>query len=156
MPQTTSFELSKQLFEVAKSKRVELPDSMHIWELDPDFSLPELWFKTTSNFYIEMGEMGGKPSIYSQESFFSEAYGEFYKSYTTDELLAWLPHFIKKDGCFYFLILEKIDSDNYTTNYNSATPTIKKLVHIKHNLSDTPSNTLAKLAIYLLKNNLLK
>jgi hypothetical protein len=85
MPNTTSFELSKQLFEVAKSKGVELPNS-----------------------------------------------------YTTDELLAWLP-----EMCNVYK-----HKDNFTAYCISTGKPFKD--------PDTPSNALAKLAIYLLENDLLK
>jgi hypothetical protein len=111
MLQATSFELSKQLFEVAKSKGVELPVSS-----EPSHSLED---NTTGIC-------------------------NFYSAYTTDELLAWLPPYSHiwqiSDGMYL------VDNKNLIRRVGSD-----------FNVYDsTPSNALAKLAIYLIENDLLK
>ena len=127
MPNTTSFELSKQLFEVAKSKGVELPatNSLHIGESTE--ATKETHFKKQTSFYPK---------------------------YTTDELLAWLPEIIttlnqKKENDEFGLSLFKLD-DLFGATYENLyrEPRFKVF-------ENTPSNALAKLAIYLIENDLL-
>lgn len=119
MLQTTSFELSKQLDELAKSKGVELPVSS-----EPSHALEDK-----------------KTGICT-----------FYSAYTTDELLAWLPYQLKigkRD--FYFEFSKNIEGGYYTDYATLDTESVGEWFTDRE-----PSNALAKLAIYLIENDLLK
>jgi hypothetical protein len=135
MPQTTSFELSKQLFEVAKSKRVELPPSEYV---------SQIGIHGYTNL-IEKSKIGDTFLIADSDC--------IYPSYTTDELLAWLPANIGNNN----LDMQKwstqlVPIETFAAVYSS--PEFADAFCIEVNQS--PSNALAKLAIYLIENDLLK
>ncbi len=87
-----------------------------------------------------------------------------YAAYTTDELLAWLALkiFQKEKNPFRYNYLKLVSDFTQNgelvwiaqTNLYIATSTIDPLYTAL--ISDTPSNALAKLAIYLLDNDLIK
>ena len=121
MSNTTSFELSKQLHEVAKNKEVELPLSTY-------YFVPEFSMESFSEYY-----KCNRDCLHhlTKNEIFTIA------TYTTDELLAWLPG---------WCIVYKPDTE-YIAYSLSNGPLFD---------ADTPSKALCKLAIYLLENDLLK
>ena len=136
MPNTTSFELSKQLYEVAKAKGYELPPSNANW-------VEAKSFENRTNYKTLLG---------AGEALKDDVWGviHFYPSYTTDELLAGLPVVIVIDGHHYYLTLEKWEKC-FRVSYKPMAP-IELLWTEK---DDTPSNALCKLYIYLIDNDLM-
>ena len=127
MSNTTSYELSKQLFEVAKSKGVELPDNSLTW----------VKYNNLNHPLLDTDPYKWLPSDQ----------GKCYPSYTTDELLDWLPP---------FTTVFKTSDDYLAGPYISNNTHILKYEDSFNFQGDTPSNALVKLAIYLLENDLLK
>ena len=131
MPNTTSFELSKQLFEVAKSKGVELPlfTNTVCSQYIKQFNEKHIYFETNNIITRKENPFENDLVIINE-----------YPSYTTDELLAWLP------PCSH--VWKWIDGSFLVDN--------KKFPLPDNIWCDTPSNALCKLAIYLIENDLLK
>ena len=152
MPQTTSFELSKQLYEVAKSKGYELPDSIHYWLNLSD--KPVLFQNSIMGNHYEMwGNMIADTDPINLDDWDLDS-DCTYHSYTTDELLAVLPETIttlnhKKENDEFMLSLFKL-GDLFGATYENLyrEPRFKVF-------EDTPSNALCKLFIYLLENDLM-